>query len=133
MSSHADRKCRHSALRLARDIAEEAGQRSSRYRNATPAPCKLVPFEYGPEPPNRRTLSSGRPLARSLCEMKDEILIRLSDDGLGFIYSVRCGVDLIESGVVAPDLIESTVAYLAGPRCSEAHLDEYYGGSEAMD
>jgi len=65
--------------------------------------------------------------------MKDEILIRLSDDGLGFIYSVRCGVDLIESGVVAPDLIESTVAYLAGPRCSEAHLDEYYGGSEAMD
>jgi len=65
--------------------------------------------------------------------MNDEILIRLSEDGLGFIYSVRRGVDLIESAVVVPDLVHSAVVCPTGLPRSEAALDEYYGGSEAMD
>ena len=59
----------------------------------------------------------------SIVSMNDEILIRLSEDGFGFIYSVRRGVDLIESAVVDH----------TGPQRSEEPLDGYYGGSEVMD
>jgi len=55
--------------------------------------------------------------------MNHEIFIRLSEDGLGFIYSVRRGADVFESAVV--DSI--------GPSCPEEPLDEYCGGSMAMD
>ena len=63
----------------------------------------------------------------------EKILIRLSEDGFGFIYSVRRGAELIESAVVCPDLIESVVVGPRGPQRSEAPLDKYYGGSEATD
>jgi len=65
--------------------------------------------------------------------MNHEILIRLSEEGFGFIYSVRQGADLIESAVVGPDLVESVVVRPTGPQRSEPPLDEYYGGSEATD
>ncbi len=57
-----------------------------------------------------------------LC-MNDDIQIRLSEDGLGFICSVRRGGALIESAVFGH----------AGPARPEELFDEYYGGSLATD
>jgi hypothetical protein len=65
--------------------------------------------------------------------MNHEILIRLSEEGFDFIYSVRRGADLIESAVVGPDLVESVVVGPERRQRSEAPLGEYYGGSEATD
>jgi len=55
--------------------------------------------------------------------MQNEILIRLSEDGFSFIYSVRRGTDLVESAVVGS----------IAPPHPEAPVDECYGGSEVMD
>jgi hypothetical protein len=55
--------------------------------------------------------------------MEREIFVRLSEDGLTFIYSVRRGVELIESSAVG----------IAGASAAEPRMDEYYGGSSAMD
>lgn len=55
--------------------------------------------------------------------MEREIYIRLSEDGLTFIYSIRRGVDLIESSAIG----------LVGSALIQSQPDEYYGGSSAMD
>ncbi len=53
--------------------------------------------------------------------MKDEILIKLSADVIGFIYSVRRGAEVMESGavVITP--------------CAGVPIEKYYGDSIATD
>jgi len=55
--------------------------------------------------------------------MNYEISIRLSEDGSGFVYTVRRSGKLVESAFVRPNV----------PPLFEAPLDEYYGGTMAMD
>ena len=55
--------------------------------------------------------------------MNHEIFIRLLDDEIGFIYSVRHGAELIESAAVHPP----------DPQSPEAPLEGHCGGSMAMD
>ena len=52
-----------------------------------------------------------------------EFYIRLEEDGLAFVYTIRRAGDLIETGTVSPvstaeEAVEASV---------------YYGGSQAMD
>ena len=54
--------------------------------------------------------------------MNHQMFTRLSDDGSGFIYSVRRGAEVIESAI-----------FDFSPLCPEEPYDEYYGGSLAMD
>jgi hypothetical protein len=54
--------------------------------------------------------------------MEYEISIKLLHDEAGFIYSVRRGGELIDAAVVHPT-----------GRPVFAPLDEYYGGSMAVD
>ena len=57
------------------------------------------------------------------CGMSYEISIRLSEDESGFVYTVRRGGEVIESAVVRPTGL---------PRF-ETPLEDYYGGTMAMD
>ena len=52
-----------------------------------------------------------------------EFYIRLEEDGLAFVYTIRRAGDLIETGTVSP--------LAAAEEAVEASV--YYGGSQAMD
>lgn len=66
---------------------------------------------------------SGSTRAHSVVSMNQQIFIRLTDDGSGFIYSVRRGAEVIDSAIFD----------FTDPSCPEERYDEYYGGSLTMD